>query len=1403
MKYPWKRFWCPREGRMNLSDGGFLYDPEGKYASWVQSDVVPFEKISARPCLALLGEPGIGKSTVMEELCAALEADIKSSGDQFLYINLNEYGDETRLIQALFDSSEFIAWRAGSHLLHLLLDSLDECRIQVPHVGTILANHLQQVQSRLKCLRLRIACRTADWPSVLEARLPKLWPSDDFGAYELAPLRRKDVEMAARAEGVDGATFIEALGKVEVIPLAIKPVTLRFLLSIFKERAALPTTRTELYESGCELLCEEQNPHRQDLRRVGGSGELSGKDRLNVASRIAAISMFCQKPIIHTEAAGDVRSTDEIMVSELANHVHADTARTQMVSEDDIREALGTGLFSSRGPDRMGFAHQTYGEFLASRYLELKSIGSQKKLTLLQHLGGLEAHIVPQLYQTAAWVASHDKTIFDQIATNEPQVLLRCDEATLSPDQRFQLVDEFLKALDTGRTNDRDQDLHRNYAKLSHPTLADQLGSWIKNAGKGSLARNAAIDIVEACIVKELQVALADIALDGREEERLRSNAAHALASVGDKDTRSRLRPLAFGEAGEDPWDNLKGNALRAVWPDIITADELFASLTPPRHESYLGMYLYFAEYELSKHLDAGSLPSALRWLKSHAAEREPTWSFNQLADEIVILAWKHMDAPDVLSGLASASLGLMTHYHELIADEEKIDENSSLFDDVNKRRRLTQAIVAQGVTIDAIFNLVTERTSPRIVRADDLEWCVEQLLASTSQPAESVWAMVVWNLFNWAEPSGATYDLIFYARTESRELEKESRSLFTPVELGSQEARLLKERYEKSQKWQQKKEPKLLDWLPRDRIQRWLTRFEEGNQNAWWMLLREMVLEDTSESYQDLFNPDITALPGWKNSDEKTRARILEGAVTYLNAKNAFDDAGLLDGKGDEKDIAACKAFILLLKERPDNLDDLSDGVWAYWTPVLFGPFRFNENEGIQKLLISIAHGKVPDRVLEVLTRNLQHQIQKGDQHFSAVELVEDIWDRRMSDTTYGLLEQAEANPLCWGRLLAILRAHGDARAVELASARLSLPVPQDDTRRGIALQAALALIRSTDEAGWGIVSPVLQNDPDFGCELMREFAYSLHNNIGQFASRLTEDDLADLFIWLVRHFPYSADPYYDDVYSPTKDDAARDLRNALVNILEKAGTPASYQALRRVASELPELGWLKTVVLEARKNMLESTWRPLRPEEFLQITSQPGSVLVRDANELQETLVEALQGLQGVLQGETFAAHDLWDERTKKRFRPKDENHLSDWIKRNLESEFKKRGIVVAREVEIRRGEKTDIHVTAVIPGIAEDTFDQVRVIIETKGCWHPELETAMEAQLVNRYLKDAACQHGIYLVGWYDCDQWDTEDSRRKKCARWSLEGAKALLEAQAHGLSSAGVSIQVVVLNAALR
>jgi len=61
-RYNWKRFWYPMTGNIDLSDRGYLYDPDSEYGHIFNPEVVPFESIETVPCLVLLGEPGIGKT---------------------------------------------------------------------------------------------------------------------------------------------------------------------------------------------------------------------------------------------------------------------------------------------------------------------------------------------------------------------------------------------------------------------------------------------------------------------------------------------------------------------------------------------------------------------------------------------------------------------------------------------------------------------------------------------------------------------------------------------------------------------------------------------------------------------------------------------------------------------------------------------------------------------------------------------------------------------------------------------------------------------------------------------------------------------------------------------------------------------------------------------------------------------------------------------------------------------------------------------------------------------------------------------------------------------------------------------------------------------------------------------
>ena len=378
--YNWKRFWGPRTSQINLDDGGYLSDPAGEWTRYYNPDLVPFDSIPEVQCLGLLGEPGIGKSFALRTQRAAIEAKIREQGGDTIWKDLHEYGSEDRLVRDLFDSPAYTAWATGSHPLHVFLDSLDECLMRVGTVVAVLVSKLRNCPRDR--LYLRIACRTADWPNSLEKALTELCGEQAVKVYELAPLRRVDIIEAARANGLSPDAFIEAIDRAGAVPLAIKPITLQFLLNSFSISGQLPSKQADLYVEGCQRLCEETNEERREAKLVGN---LSAKQHLAVAGRIAAVTVFANRAAVWLGVdRGDVPENDVTIAGLSGGTVNVDGDRLE-VTEAAVKETLGTGLFNSRGPNRMGWAHRTYAEFLAARHVVQQKLVLPQVMNLLGH----------------------------------------------------------------------------------------------------------------------------------------------------------------------------------------------------------------------------------------------------------------------------------------------------------------------------------------------------------------------------------------------------------------------------------------------------------------------------------------------------------------------------------------------------------------------------------------------------------------------------------------------------------------------------------------------------------------------------------------------------------------------------------------------------------------------------------------------------------------------------------------------------------------------------------------------------------------------------------------------------------------------------------------------------------
>ena len=514
------------------------------------------------------------------------------------------------------------------------------------------------------------------------------------------------------------------------------------------------------------------------------------------------------------------------------------------------------------------------------------------------------------------------------------------------------------------------------------------------------------------------------------------------------------------------------------------------------------------------------------------------------------------------------------------------------------------------------------------------------------------------------------------------------------------------------------------------------------------------------------------------------------------------------MDRSADEKNASAYKSFCMLLKHKQERLEQLSVGVWTHWLYILFGPF---DNDDIQNSLIAKAYEKCKQQTLEMLESIFRYEIDTKD-YSSLLSEVETIWDEKISQMLHSLLSDAEVNGKIWGKILETVVAHGNLNSIRYAQSKLKAPFPRKKQSRDLCVLAAVILAKYTENASWTLIWNVISRAPVLGQDLILGIAYDCHHSQLGIVAKLKISQVEKLYLYLSKKFTHSTDPIRTGAYSPNSNDAVRKLRNDLITYLKNSGTIDGVKAIERIVKKNPQHDWLLSVLAEARENTMRANWIPLLPDQFLRLIADKDSRLIRSALELQQILFDKLIELEQIIQGETPAVYDLWNEipigSGRKRYQPKDENHLSDWIKRQLEMSLNARGIVCAREVEIRRasspgtGQRTDIHVTASIPEISTDTFKQVRVIIEAKGCWHREIKTAMKNQLKDRYLKNHGSTHGIYLIGWYLCESWDENDYRKRDTPKWAIKKARSFFSNQAESFSDENVTIESVVINTSL-
>ena len=212
--------------------------------------------------------------------------------------------------------------------------------------------------------------------------------------------------------------------------------------------------------------------------------------------------MFANRYAVWTGPEGDGVPDEDVPLSALAGIQEQGDFPPFEITEQCVRETLDTGLFTSRGGDRMGWAHQGYAEFLAAQYLEAREVSPPNILKMLLHPSG---GLVPQLSVVTAWTASINKDVRRQLMRLDPMVLLQGDLTNWEESDRRELTDALMAALDENRAHDFSVGVSNFYERLNHPDLSLQLRPYILDVSKNVVSRRTAIWIAQRCKLRALQ----------------------------------------------------------------------------------------------------------------------------------------------------------------------------------------------------------------------------------------------------------------------------------------------------------------------------------------------------------------------------------------------------------------------------------------------------------------------------------------------------------------------------------------------------------------------------------------------------------------------------------------------------------------------------------------------------------------------------------------------------------------------------------------------------------------------------------------------------------------------------------------------------------------------------------
>ena len=1252
-EYKWQRRWIP------VYEGG----SDGTGAT--PGAPVTFDKIQHVPCLILLGESGMGKTEFIEGEQKRLCADPPNSVDQSFLQDLtgSETGDEVR--RRLFARDVYRCWKTGTHRLTLFVDSIDQAGMPVGDLVRAICNELADAD--VSRLHLRLVCRDHDWSLTFANRLARVWQNDDekeskVRAYQLAPLDFDDIRIAVEANSdsiKDPESFLQEIEAADAWALARVPITLNMLL---KYPGYLKSTRTELYERGMIEFCEDTDT-------------TSGSKPLEVAARIAAVMMLSRKHSVDVNAPDVPESSSALAVKDLL----LDAASER--EEKQIRAVLlDTPLF--QGPkDRRTWTHQSYAEYLAAYCLSNESVLVRE---ISRKTVAPDGKFPSHLHDTLGWLIGMRPEVLPEVIARQPMLGLRADlphlckgdfetlfTAILSLPDPYVYSHEIrnLRQFRARRRSARDYLLQyladtnrfKRIRRLVFP-IVDRLAiqRFQKHFERIKQARRFAFRLTECFDIRDIDDLLVELVRDRQEDLELRQWAARRILELGSIQAMRRLKPF-IDSRDDDPRDELKGYALQALWPDQLTADELFSALSPPKNRisvSAYGEFLY--SDSIISQLHTADLATALRWVADQPSDHELPFELNDLPRKIMRKAWENIRCEGVMGAFAEATVAMIMRSDGLFTQSPNMYPPNKELDEFEKDFVAASDLRRELVLLSLPHLLHTEREVyslmhcwPPLVVADDLDWLLKRLdpEKETNVEIRTQAAQLIESLLPSLRSQNKTLpernrdiEKVYCAAERYPELTQLTQQNFDEVNLKDPAYDSEREHVRQRKEIDEQIAQQRAEVRPFERLQEALDLMKAG-ETLGWIYVCAALTSIPSETHSPWgLKPDLMDFPTWQSCDDETQERVVRAALAYVlgqdvistedNSEDWYDT-----GSPPRVEFFGYSAIFLLLKTGANALSQLPPDRWKRWSKIIvwypyansFSDGRIDylrEIHGLQEDLLRRLHRNAPRALLDNFRSLL---VAQDPVTWQELNKLGHLLGSELEGMLLDLLRDSDVSPSGRRSILDFMLGMDSIEALRIAEATIASGYTNQN-EKDLVIEIAVFLIISDTEFDRSLLWALLHNDNAVRHTIVDKLAEE-DWHAGRCTKKASVVELADLFIWVEERYPTSEDPQIGRGSGLSTRDQIVYWRNGILSELRTREIREALPEIRRIRERFPKHTSVQRIQFELEKAVEGSGWKPATPKEVLELCKRYEEIRENPLKALVRWILADKRWLIGIL--------------------------------------------------------------------------------------------------------------------------------------------------------------------------